>query len=394
VSRTGTQIPYFSIGRRAGEIPELDGLRGIAILLVLLRHAARPITEERGYVFEIGGWDVSTPLLNGWMGVDLFFVLSGFLITHHLLKRWPEKVDRSFMSRYWSKRVLRTFPAYYAAVFIALTGLVPLFEPDVEDVRHSLTIHLLFLQDYLGSDLVPAFWSLGVEEKFYLLCPLVLVKLRRHPLLRRIHVLAALAILPVILRIASLYMNSEQLLNYDAFFWTVRSPFHLAMDGLWIGVICAFIYRSDFFAERDRRRMLRSICNVSLVVIGGLMLTAAWFDDMLYLPSVFVLNVVSIAFGGVLLSVSCGETRISPLLRTRWLRKLSVLSYSVYLLHLMLVPACLAILNSLVDSEVATPLRLLAIFMPLFFALSLAAGALLHFTVEKPFLLLKDRIKL
>ena len=388
------QLPYFSIGRRAGEIPELDGLRGIAILLVLLRHAARPITEERGYLFELGGWDISTPLLNGWMGVDLFFVLSGFLITHHLLKRWPEKVDRTFMSRYWSKRVLRTFPAYYAAVFIALTGLVPLFDPEVEDLRHSLTIHLLFLQDYLGSDLVPAFWSLGVEEKFYLLCPLVLVRLRRHPLLRRIHILCILAILPLILRFSALQMNSAQLLNYDAFFWTVRSPFHLAMDGLWIGVICAFIYRSNYFSEDHRRRMLRSVCNGCLVVIGVLMLTAAWFDDMLFLPSVFVLNIVSIAFGGVLLSVCCGETVVSPLLRTRWLRKLSVLSYSVYLLHLMLVPAALAIVDTVVQSEIMTPLELLAIFMPVFFALSLLAGAALHFTVEKPFLLVKDKIKM
>jgi peptidoglycan/LPS O-acetylase OafA/YrhL len=394
VSGTEAKVPYFSLGRQAGQIPELDGLRGIAILLVLLRHATHPVVEERGNLLSAGAWDISIPLLNGWMGVDLFFVLSGFLITHHLLKRWPERVDRSFMLRYWSKRVLRTFPAYYAAVAIALVGLVPLFETNVSDIRYTLTVHLLFLQDYLGSDLVAAFWSLGVEEKFYLLCPLVLVRLRRHPMMRRLSVLVFLAILPLILRLITLVVNDGLLLNYEAFFWIVRSPFHLAMDGLWVGVICAFIYRSDYFASGDRKPRLRGVCNASLCIFGGLLLGAAWFDDMLFLPSVFVLNIVSIAFGGILLSVSCGHTLINGLLRNRWLRKLSVLSYSVYLLHLMLVPLSLALLELVVDNESLSPLVLLSAFAPLFFVLSLTAGAALHFTVEKPFLLLKDRIRM
>ena len=115
---------------------------------------------------------------------------------------------------------------------------------------------------------------------------------------------------------------------------------------------------------------------------------------MLFFPSIIVLNVVSIAYGGVLLSVSCGDTLINGLLRSRWLRKLSVLSYSVYLLHLMLVPLSLALLGMMVDSDSLSPLALLTAFAPLFFALSLVAGAVLHFTVEKPFLLLKDRIRM
>ena len=75
-------------------------MRGIAILLVLIRHAIHPIYEQHGKLFEIGNWDVAIPLLNGWMGVDLFFVLSGFLITHHLLHRWPAHFNRAFMLRY------------------------------------------------------------------------------------------------------------------------------------------------------------------------------------------------------------------------------------------------------------------------------------------------------
>ena len=209
---------YFSIGQRAGQIPELDGLRGIAILLVILRHAVHPIYEQHGQILKLGNWDIAIPLLNGWMGVDLFFVLSGFLITHHLLRRWPTKLNRSFALRYWSKRILRTFPAFYAAVLIAFFGVIPLFDPSVEDPMYSLTVHVLFLQDYLGSDLVAAFWSLGVEEKFYLVCPLVLVSLRKLVLANRILVLVGLAILPAALRVATVLSNEGQLMNYEGFF--------------------------------------------------------------------------------------------------------------------------------------------------------------------------------
>ena len=121
---------YFSIAATAGAIPELDGLRGIAILLVLLRHAARPVIEEHGEILRLGSWDIAVPLLNGWMGVDLFFVLSGFLVTHHLLQRWPAQFQIGYLLRYWLKRVLRTFPAYYATLIIVITGAIALLPPD------------------------------------------------------------------------------------------------------------------------------------------------------------------------------------------------------------------------------------------------------------------------
>ena len=162
-------------------------------------------------MYRIGGWDIATPLLNGWMGVDLFFVLSGFLITHHLLQRWPDEFNRRFLMRYWGKRVLRTFPAYYAAVLIALAGVVPYFTPASTDPVATLRVHLLFLQDYLGSDLVPAFWSLGVEEKFYLLSPLILWWIRQRSPRLQFSLLAAAAFIPLALRV-------QLVLSYDAGF--------------------------------------------------------------------------------------------------------------------------------------------------------------------------------
>ena len=86
----GRVARYFAIERGPGAIKGLDGLRGIAILLVLGRHAIRPFYSPADPVLPLGSWDAAIPFINGWIGVDLFFVLSGFLISHHVIRRWSD----------------------------------------------------------------------------------------------------------------------------------------------------------------------------------------------------------------------------------------------------------------------------------------------------------------
>lgn len=389
-----TRKQYFSIGARPGEIPELDGLRGIAIILVLLRHAVEPTYREYGTLVAVGNWDLAIPLLNGWMGVDLFFVLSGFLITHHLLKRWPDEWSTNFALRYWGKRVLRTFPLYYAVVLLALFGVVPLFRPEVTDVGYSMFVHFAFLQDYLGSDLVVAFWSLGVEEKFYIVCPFVLYLLRNQQGARRVVVLVALAFLPLALRVARTLTLGEHLLGYESFFWVVRSPFHLAMDGLWVGTACALLLNARTLSNDSRSRAATIGFWISSLTLLACLLPVAWFDHGHYLASAIVLNIVAISFGGLLLSVCLGKTPIDRFLRVRWLRIIAVLSYSIYLIHLMLAPLAGALSSALLPAGSHSPWVQFLAFLPVFVGLSVAVAMVLHFIVEKPFLLLKDRIRL
>lgn len=164
--------------RPKNSIPALDGLRAIAIILVVARHGIRPFWNDDGFLTVLG-WDIGTPFHNGWMGVDLFFVLSGFLITLHILRRYGQGFGVNDLGDYASRRAFRIVPAYAASVALAVSGIIPLFEVDRENLLWRLGYHAVFLQDYLPSDIVVVYWSLGVEEKFYLVAPFALMAVLR-----------------------------------------------------------------------------------------------------------------------------------------------------------------------------------------------------------------------
>lgn len=384
---------WLDIAPRAGTYPALDGLRGLAILLVLLRHGARPAWEEAGQILPLGGWDLAAPLLNGWMGVDLFFVLSGFLVSHHLLVHWPARWSAGFFARYWAKRVLRTFPAYYALVaLLAAAGFASGTLTGEAGLRELLK-HLLFLQDYLGSLYVPAFWSLGVEEKFYLACPFVLLALRPLPQRQQLAWLVALALLPLLLRAATLASGAADLESYATFFWSTRAPAHLAMDGLWLGVLCACLahWRPDW----TRTPQLPARLATGGALLGlAVWLPAAWMDGGHWAASVVVIHLVAVAAALVVLGSVLGPTPFTAFLGQRWLRWLGTASYSLYLVHLLVLPAALATVEDLPAYDGAAPWLRVLLLLPVFLAYSLAAALALHFTVERPFLRLKDRIRL
>ena len=157
---------------------DLDGLRALAILLVLGRHSLRPFISEDAYqsVATLGPVDLTPALLNGWVGVDLFFVLSGFLIGRQVWR------GSDGFARFWFKRATRILPAYWTCLAVVAIGLTV---GDAWPGRGlDFLAHVVMLQDYTGSVFVAAFWSLGTEEKFYLLAPALVVALR-HEVLRR-----------------------------------------------------------------------------------------------------------------------------------------------------------------------------------------------------------------
>src|SRR5579875_2041758 len=155
--------------------PALDGLRGVAILLVYIFHyggglrSSHPLLRGLGYFTE-----------SGWTGVILFFALSGFLITGSL---WDSREERDVLRNFYTRRVLRIFPLYYAVVLIAIIASVSR-GTRLAELRPVL-LYAGFLQNLPGlvtTALLPVsplplfhLWSLAVEEQFYLLWPALLL---------------------------------------------------------------------------------------------------------------------------------------------------------------------------------------------------------------------------
>jgi peptidoglycan/LPS O-acetylase OafA/YrhL len=379
---------YFSFGRVAGQLPVLDGLRGLAVSLVLLRHASRPFWSVEEPLLPVLGWDAGILLINGWIGVDLFFVLSGFLIAHHILRLRDRHSGPWHWLPYLGKRAFRIVPTYYAVLFLVVLGAFPAYDIPTESMAPRVAYHLLFLQDYLPSNIVVAFWSLGVEEKFYLIAPLlVLARASAGSLRERITGILAILCIGIGLRVLTAIVNSD-VDSYAAFFPEFRSPFHMTMDPILMGVVLAFVYRA-----RDARRWwtTASAANFSFLFGASLFVVLAawrammdditWWDKTLQ-PTAIALCFSSMTFG---LLLGGGPTRI---FHSTLLRFLARISYSLYLVHLPLVPLAALLVTVLTGSEPR-----FGSFILIFILLSIMVATILHFAVEKPFLLIKDRIR-
>ena len=231
------------ISRR--HIPELDGIRGIAVLLVVYHHYLwGPL--QQSFPDAAGGMAMVTRGTGfGWMGVDLFFVLSGFLIGGILLDMQAARRDASkpflTMRGFYIRRAFRILPVLFifliALICIrALPGAPLTYLLGTPDA--SIWPQFTFLQNYIykitGAS-VPAAagvtWSLAVEEQFYLVFPALVVLLRGR--------LWAVASLALALAIFSIYMRS----GARGWLWPY-SLTHFRMDGLAVGVLIAVFIRS------------------------------------------------------------------------------------------------------------------------------------------------------
>jgi peptidoglycan/LPS O-acetylase OafA/YrhL len=390
-SLPGGLLGYLAMARGPGAIAELDGLRAIAILLVLARHAVRRFYEGAQPLLPIAGWDAAAPFLNGWVGVDLFFVLSGFLISRHLLACYRDPAGLA-LAPYLAKRALRIVPAYFAVLLIVAAGLVPMYPTSQDALGLRVAYHMLFLQDYLPSNIVVVFWSLGVEEKFYLLAPLILAALLRW---RRpqaqIAVAAAIVLLGPALRLATALRHPE-IDAYLPFFQAFRTPFHACIDALMLGVLIALLqHHRAHLAWLARPALARLILWAALALLGWLLLEAPLTAEIGLFDKVLQPLLIALGAGGVLYGLVLSG-RPAPILRGLSFLVLARLSYSLYLVHVPLIPSLIWLVDGPLGLADAPQALRFAAFLPLFAVASLLAAACLHYLVEKPFLLLKDRI--
>ena len=210
------------------KIPQLDAVRGLAVLVVMVHNLDRYPSLHL--------WPVSK---NGWMGVDLFFVLSGFLITGILL---DAKQKEGYFRNFYARRCLRIWPLYYSVLFLMFV-VIPFVRPsDARTVFEARSApwwsYLFYLQNFLVPVITMATgplgvtWSLAIEEQFYLVWPLVVR--RCSPAQLRKLAIAVICLSPVLRYLLMHHVN-------------IYSNVFCRLDGLMAGALLALVVRSENF---------------------------------------------------------------------------------------------------------------------------------------------------
>jgi len=327
----GVDSTEQGVTRVAGRIPELDGLRGLAILLVIVCHyIASADHQQLGYWWDRG----LTALSVGWSGVDLFFVLSGFLIGGILLDaRGSPRYFRTFYLR----RVYRILPIYFAwiglyiAVVLAASSLLkkPSFT-SLHDLR-IVPIYILFLQNIFYSLNIFQWrwfvvtWSLAVEEQFYLFAPVVIGFLSRRRLVLALAGVVALA--PVLRFLAFAYLGK--------WYYLPQFAMPCRADALALGILAAVAWRDARFREwlKEHPAVLQRTFAYLLVVLAGMMWWLGRPNGLVtYTAGYSVLGIFYTCF--LLLVMSQSDGPVARVVRARWLRYLGGISYCVYVVHL------------------------------------------------------------
>lgn len=363
-------------------IPGLDGLRAIAILLVFASH--------------------SDLLSVGWVGVQLFFVLSGFLITGILLDMKDSLPSREYFTKFYGRRFLRIFPLYY--FYLALMAIVAFwlmyadFRPKYMQIYFEQVWYaVLYVYDFFyrapwfqPSLFLDHFWSLSVEEQFYIIWPLLLLVVPQQNL-KKLFILFIL--LGPISRFALywLYASGSNL-------WVFREPFGLVIYSWPLSHLDAFAlgaYISRFTIPRPRQQ---------LVILSVLVLTSGYIATYITTGNIGVVSALGYTlrsssgyqfvwahslldyFFAVLLYCVVREKVFTRFLEMPWLRYLGKISYGMYVYHLPLIWFVERFSEEHVQGEMTHWMRVV-----ISLSATILIATLSFYLLETPILNLKDR---
>lgn len=296
--------------------PEFDGMRGMAILAVMVYHAS------------------TSYLQGGFIGVDIFFVLSGFLITFLIMNEYDASLSLN-LKNFYIRRALRLAPALLTLLLVfSLYSIATLSKEKSESNLIDAIISLFYMSnwarafsihppDYLGHT-----WSLSIEEQFYILWPVTL-----WGLLRCIHnrwtiafIAFAIAVLSWLLRIYLIQNNASIDRLYNGL--------DTHADPLMIGCVLGIVLSSGLISEKLQISLSKYLPVLAYLAITGLFLASvnvAYTSLHMYYWAIFVIEVLTAIL--ILYVFNSEDSLLKKLLSMKWLVWIGSISYGLYLWH-------------------------------------------------------------
>jgi peptidoglycan/LPS O-acetylase OafA/YrhL len=335
------------------KIPQLDAVRGLAILVVMLHNTS----------LKFPALHLERLFHDGWMGVDLFFALSGFLITGILV---DTKQSEGFFKNFYVRRCLRIWPLYYSLLLFMFVVVPLLSSSEARQIAETASpwwAYPLFLQNFLipistnAAGPLAVTWSLAIEEQFYLVWPLI-VRFCSSGQLFGIAV-GEMCLSPAL----RFYLSLHHINLYTNVF--------SRLDGLMAGAILALLVRSSNFSP-------------------GRFLKYAWISFFLAAPLAFVTEAISARWivylltalasaSFIYLSLFSPQKWLQSIMTNRFMVYTGAISYGLYLLHKIAIGI----------AETLHLDRHPFLLLPVILVLSYALAALSWNALERPFLKLK-----
>ena len=356
---------FVQTGRRN---PGIDLLRTLAITFVMVRHFVE-FTPDYLSLARRADWEL---WLFGITGVDLFFVLSGFLIFSMLFKL--QQTGRMSVKDFFVGRILRIWPAYFFSIFVV--AVFSWF-----DSLSHIPIFLLFLQNYvLVSPNVNGgiYWTLAVEEHFYISAPLLVILLSNPNKNRTIALFVALLCLPILMRTISF-------LNFQVDLTTLTRQTHYRVDTIVYGALIAYLfyYFPSIFRRMTGRMTAFGLASIFLPIAVLSNSSAVLDPEMGLFIATIGISAPGIFYAAILFLVLAIRDVTIP--GTFLWRPIAHLSYSMYLYHLFAV-----LIANLIFSSIDMSAVNIIVHFACFFALTLLLAAISYLLIERPFLLARE----
>jgi len=385
-----TERPFLALDLLDNRFPALHGMRVIAILSVIAYHVTWIFGAEQGIELDP---DFFTQSLAIFFGMDLFFVLSGFLIGSILL-RSVATTGAQHIGRFYLRRVFRTFPSYY----LVLTVLVVAFGLTAHQRQHLVWEYVYgtnFLPLDRGQTVMFWGWSLALEEQFYLLVPLLFLLLQ---LFRRVEVrlamLTALWLAATVVRLVIYYRGQPW--NDMDLYGAVYFRTHTRFDPLVAGILIAIVHQRW---GKDLTAWLKAPFHRALLAVPALgclwvLLRAAnTLPEHAQIIRMFLWGTLtSVMYFGLVPLALYTEGWIVRALSAPFFRRLATLGYGVYLVHIPIIDHIMVPAGKAAQARHWSMLWVWPTALASTFLLSLAVAYALHVLVEKPSLRLRDRI--